>query len=56
MFAKTERSADAARLSDRLVVLRAVRVVPSTTSAIVIELKDAGASPGDFVRMVAQQP
>ena len=56
VFAKTERSADAARLSDRLVVLRAVRVVPSTTSAIVIELKDAGASPGDFVRMVAQQP
>ena len=56
VFAKSERSAEAARLEDRLLILRAVRVVPSTTSAIVLNVRDIGASPGDFVRMVARQP
>jgi len=56
VFAQTERSAEKARLDDRLITVRAVRVVPSTTSVVVMEVKDAGASPGDFVRMVGRQP
>lgn len=56
VFAKTERSAEAARYDDRLLTLRAIRVVPSTTSAIVVEVRDVGASPGDFVRLVGRLP
>lgn len=56
LFSATEPSARAARLEDRLSVVRVTRVTPRTATALVVGVQDPGARPGAPVRRIRRMP